>query len=138
MKNKKNLCYIILSYNRYDNLKNIIKVFHDYGCLDFYICLDGLTDEHKKNTNECNNRNTFLNWIKQTTANYVVRNFNMGSKFGIPDFISQFSEDFHYFVAIEDDLVINNQTLDFFNSNYTKVGTIGSGYKVGMISAFTG
>ncbi len=132
-----NYIVIILGYKRYNNIISICNVLRPTS--DFIVCLDGLPPNASENDKLI--RQDFLELCSKQSISVSLRTYNMGSKLGIPDFLVKFSKGFDYFIAIEDDLKINPNTIDFFEKNMTFLDTTpfyaNAGTKIGMLSAFT-
>ena len=126
---------IILGYKRYLNIYKIIQ-YVEQSKLDLIVCLDGLA--LKSSFEDISNRDHFTEKLKSMNVRHYVRSYNMGSKFGIPDFIYKCSFGYKFFVAVEDDLLITRDTLNFFSKHSHLIGSkVHDNFHVGMLSAFS-
>lgn len=137
--NKISLILIGYSYLRYEQIKNIYfkaSKFQFSDAFDIFICLDGLKVNSTKT--EINKRTEFKKWINNNNIMLFERSYNLGSKKGIPDFISTVSKNNDHFIVFEDDLIINDDTLRFFYKYLRKVNSkVFKENTIGFISAYS-
>ena len=126
---------IVLGYKRYSNICKIIE-YVDPAKADLVVCLDGL--DSSSSIEDISDRRHFIAKLNTMNVRSLERSHNMGSKFGIPEFIHQCSHGYKFFVAIEDDLLITGDALPFFSKHSHLIGEKATdNCCIGMLSAFS-